>query len=316
MTAFARACKAATRSVTLYPDGHPAITGALARLVDAATRATATGAMTITVEPSSLTVDGLRPAREDPAIGELARLLHDHLVGELKLVGGADPQAWRGFLLLLARPPEDVMLEGGFGRLWGATGGQHLQVREIDYAEVLRERKSGLDAAWETILQYCLEGDAVDLDEETVKALLEIAGDAARLSELAGRIDEGAADGGTRAQAQALLRLLRLMARAVLDSEPERLDSVMSNAASAASRLSPEVMLEILTQRYQTPQGSIDVVGAMVDRMSDQTIATFVAGSVVAERGATGRLAQAFQALVPEDDRRATLVDLAESEVL
>ena len=45
------------------------------------------------------------------------------------------------------------------------------------------------------------------------------------------------------------------------------------------------------------PQGGVDVIGAMVDRMSDQTIATFVAGSVVSERGATGRLAQAFQAL-------------------
>ena len=30
---FARACKAATRTVTLYPDGHPAIVGALSRLV-------------------------------------------------------------------------------------------------------------------------------------------------------------------------------------------------------------------------------------------------------------------------------------------
>ena len=54
----------------------------------------------------------------------------------------------------------------------------------------------------------------------------------------------------------------------------------------------------------------------MVDRMSDQTIATFVASSVVAERGATARLAQAFQALVGEDDRRAGLVELAQEEVL
>ena len=188
-------------------------------------------------------------------------------------------------------------------------------IREIDYAEVLRERKGGLDAAWDTILRYCLEGDAVDLDEETVRTLLEIAGDPARLGELASRIDEGAADGGVRGQAQALIRLLRLMARAVLDTDPGRLDSVMSNAASAASRLSPEVMLELLTQRYQTPQGGVDVVGQMVDRMSDQTIAQFVAGSVVSERGATGRLAQAFQALVPETERRSTLVELAEAEV-
>ena len=315
LIAFARACKAATRSVTLYPDGHPAITGALSRLVESANRATVMGPLTITVEPGALTIDGRAPGRDDPAMGELARLLHDHLVGEVKLLNGAEPAAWRGFLLLVARPPEEVLLEGGFGRLWGATGGQHLQIREIDYAEVLRDRKGGLDSAWDTILRYCLEGDAVDLDEETVRTLLEIAGDPARLGELASRIDEGAADGGVRGQAQALIRLLRLMARAVVDTDPGRLDSVMSNAASAASRLSPEVMLELLTQRYQTPQGGVDVVGQMVDRMSDQTIARFVAGSVVSERGATGRLAQAFQALVPETERRSTLVELAEAEV-
>lgn len=317
LTDFARACKAAARSVTLYPDGHPAITGSLARLVDSATSATVGGSLTVTVLPGALTVEGRAPARPDTAIGELATLLHDHLVGELRILGGADPQAWRGFLLLLARPVEDVLLEGGIGRLWAATGSQHLTIREIDYAEVLRERKSGLDAAWDTIVRSCLEGNAVDLDEETVKALLDIAGDPARLGELTRRIDEEATEGGgVRAQAQALVRLLRLMTKAVLDTDPTRLGAVMENAASATARLSPDVMLELLAQRHQAPQGTVDVVGEMVDRMSDQTIATFVASSVVTERGATGRLAQAFQALVLEDERRTTLVDLAEAEVL
>jgi HEAT repeat protein len=315
LIAFARACKAATRSVTLYPDGHPAITGALSRLVESATRATMSGPLTITVEPAALTVDGRAPGREDPTVGELAKLLHDHLVGELKLLNGAEPAAWRGFLLLVARPPEEVLAEGGFGRLWGATGGQHLQIREIDYGQVLRERRGGLDATWDTILRHCLEGDAVGLDEDTVKTLLEIAGDPARLGEIASRFDEGTSDSGVRGQAQALIRLLRLMARLVLDADAGQLDSLMSNAASAASRLSPEVMIELLAQRYHAPDGGVDVVGQMVDRMSDQTIAQFVAGSVISERGATGRLAQAFQALVPESERRATLVELAEAEV-
>ena len=62
LIAFARACKAATRSVTLYPDGHPAITGALSRLVESAHRATVLGPITITVEPGALTIDGRAPA--------------------------------------------------------------------------------------------------------------------------------------------------------------------------------------------------------------------------------------------------------------
>ena len=248
---------------------------------------------------------------------ELATLLHDHLIGEMRIVGAADPAAWHSFLQLLGRPTQELLLEGGIGRLWAATGGQHVTLREIDYAEVLRERKSGMDAAWESIVRFCLEGDAVDLDQDTLKALVEIATDKERLLELTRHLDTEAGEGGgVRAQSRALIRLLRLVARAVMTASPDLLEPVLQNAAAAAGHLSPEVMLELLAERHQTPQGGLDVVGAMVDRMSDQTIATFVASSVVAERGATARLAQAFQALVGEDDRRAGLVELAQEEIL
>ncbi len=317
LTDFARACKAATRSVTLYPGGHPSTSMALMRLVESAGRATAGGPLTVTVAPDGLAVDGRKPARPDSAIMELATLLHDHLIGEMRIVGAADPAAWHSFLQLLGRPTQELLLEGGIGRLWAATGGQHVTLREIDYAEVLRERKSGMDAAWESIVRFCLEGDAVDLDQDTLKALVEIATDKERLLELTRHIDTEASEGGgVRAQSRALIRLLRLVARAVMTASPDLLEPVLQNAAAAAGHLSPEVMLELLTERYQAPQGGLDVVGAMVDRMSDETIATFVASSVVAERGATARLAQAFQALVAEDDRRAGLVELAQEEVL
>jgi len=315
---FARACKAATRTVTLYPDGHPAIVGALSRLVDAATHATATGPLTIAATPDRLTIDGRAPARPDPALGELAALLHSHLVGELRILNGADPGAWRSFLLLLGRSAEELLVEGGISRLWSGSGGRHVEIREIDYAQVLREHASGSHAEWDAIIEHCLAGDAVELDDATLKALLDIASDAGRLRDLVRRIDQEATEsGGGRSQAQALVRLLRLLARAADSAGPETLEDILTNAATAAGQLSPEVMLELLTERYQSqPSDQMDVVGAMVDRMSDATIAGFVATSVVTERGATARLAQAFQALVPEGDRRDLLVDLAESEVL
>ena len=316
LSEFARACKAATRAVSLYPDGHPAITGSLSRLVDAAARATAGGAMTITVLPDALLVDSRAPIKPEAAIGELAGLLHDHLVGELRVISAADPQAWRTFLLLLARTTEELLTEGGISRLWATAGGTHVEIREIDYAEVLRERKSGIDAVWSNIVANCLSGEAVDLDAETMQALLEIAGDAERLSELTRRIDEDAAkEGGVRAQARALVRLLRFMAKSAQQRSPERLEEVLQNASQAAGSLSPDVMLELLTERYQSAGAEMDVIGEVVDRMSDATIAAFVASSVVTERGATARLAQAFQALVPEQERRQSLVALAESEV-
>jgi HEAT repeat protein len=315
LTEFARACKAATRSVSLYPDDHPAITSSLSRLVEAATRATAGGPLTVTVLPEALQVDGRAAARPDAAVGELAGLLHQHLVGELRVLGGADPAAWRTFLLLLGRTTEELLAEGGIARLWSTSGGTHLQIREIDYAEVLRERKSGLEAAWEDIIAHCLSGSTTDLDPETMRALLEIAGDPERLAQLATRIDEDAGRmGGARAQARSLIRLFRAMAASALACDPGRLDEVLDNAAQAAGRLSPDVMLELLTERYQGGT-EMDVVGEVVDRMSDATIASFVAGSVINERGATARLAQAFQALVSDQSRREALVEQAQAEV-
>jgi hypothetical protein len=53
----------------------------------------------------------------------------------------------------------------------------------------------------------------------------------------------------------------------------------------------------------------------MVHRMSDTSVAQFVSNSVIAERGATDRLAQAFHALVPDADRQRQLLSLAESDV-
>src|SRR5947209_20197409 len=82
LTDFARACKAAARAVMLYPAGHPAIGATLGRIVQITSPATLRAPLKITVLPDALLLDGRAPARGDQAIGELAALLHDHLVGE------------------------------------------------------------------------------------------------------------------------------------------------------------------------------------------------------------------------------------------
>src|SRR5471032_391615 len=81
---FARTCKGAARVVALYPATHPAIPGALSRVVHASKRlATGGTIVTITVLPDMLSIDGRAPAKPDIAIGEFAGLLNDRLVGEL-----------------------------------------------------------------------------------------------------------------------------------------------------------------------------------------------------------------------------------------
>jgi hypothetical protein len=85
----------------------------------------------------------------------------------------------------------------------------------------------------------------------------------------------------------------------------------------AAGRLSAEAMLELLMRRAQPEAmaGSVDVVSAMVHRMSDGAVAQFVSNSVITERGPTDRLAQAFHALVPDGDRQRQLLAIAEHDV-
>src|SRR5712692_2923051 len=156
---FARACKAAARAVMLYPAGHPAIAATLGRIAQITSPGAMPAPLRITVLPDTLLLDGQAPARPDAAVGELATLLHDHLVGELTVHAGGDVEAWRNFLLLLGRTAESVRAEGGVARLWTTLAGRHVELREIDYAEVLRERKDGGTAAWDAVVASCLQGD-------------------------------------------------------------------------------------------------------------------------------------------------------------
>jgi hypothetical protein len=106
--------------------------------------------------------------------------------------------------------------------------------------------------------------------------------------------------------------MLRGIAEAVAGTAPDQLEPILRNMAVAVGRLSPEVMLELLSQRSAGAEGQ-RVVGEVVRRMSDRTIATFVARNVI-EEASTDRLAQAFHALVPDEEHRHRLLALAHDE--
>jgi HEAT repeat protein len=76
-------------------------------------------------------------------------------------------------------------------------------------------------------------------------------------------------------------------------------------------------MIALLSERSrpEAMQGSVNVVSALIESMSDSSVAGFVADTVVAERGASERLAHAFRSLVPELDRQRQLLGLARDQV-
>jgi hypothetical protein len=313
---FARTCKAAARSVSLYPATHPSIQASLARVIAAATRLIPSAEITLTVHPDTLVIDGRAPVRPDASIGELAELLHDRLVGALRVERAADAQDWRAMLLLLARPAEELIADGGIGRAWAASGRAHFEIREIDYAEVLRERAGGGAAEWDQIISFCLQGGAPALDERVLARLLETLGDTSKFAELLDRLQTASTEGGTSMgeRAAALLQLLRRMMDAAAERNGEEGAAlVLQTAAGAAARLTPEMLLALIGRaRAQTEHS--EIAAGLIDRMADDTIASFVATSVVNERGASERLAQAFEALVPELDRKERLLSQARDE--
>jgi HEAT repeat protein len=329
LTEFARAFKAAARAVVLYPATHPAIAATLGRIVTLTAADSLAEPLRVGVLAGGLVVDGRAPARPDPAITELATLLHDHLIGELTIHPGGDLDAWRTFLLLLGRTPDAVRTEGGIARLWTTMAGRHVDIREIDYAEVLRERTGGEAAAWEQVIANCLQGDAFDLNEETVRILLDAAGDSEKIAQLVALLDERAAESGRDVgqRTTALLKLLHNIVRAVTQRDPERVEPVLRNLAGAAGRLSPEMLVALLsrgsglaslsgvkTADAAPHDGVPALVNSVMSHMSDTTIAQFVARNALAPGGSIERVAQAFHALVRDVDRRERLIAMAHDE--
>ncbi|HEY7290816.1 MAG TPA: HEAT repeat domain-containing protein [Vicinamibacterales bacterium] len=310
---FARACKAAARAVLLYPAGHPAIAATLGRIAQVTSTTTLPNPLVLTVLSNGLLLDDRPPARTDGAISELAAILHGHVIGRMVVIPGGDVEAWRSFLLLIGRTAEAVRAEGGISRVWTTTGGRHVELTEIDYAEVLRERSAGRPATWDRVIASCLQGAA--LDEEAVTELLSTAADPDRLAELMEAVEtEAGGDTSLSVKTAALMRLLRGIIEAVSAREPDALEGTLHNIAKAVGRLKPEALMGLLEQRAEREEGP-GLMHAVVQRMSDGTIAEFVSRNVIADHTATDRVVQAFQSLVPDEAQRSRLLDLAREDV-
>ena len=317
VTEFARACKAAARAVSLYPPGHPAVRGSLNRLVNAAGRATGAGSLNLTVLPADLLVNGSPLERPDAAITELAVLLHGHLIGKFVVHGGSELESWDSLLHLLVRPPEELRGEGGIRQAWSAASGESIDIEEVDYAGILRERDGGTGASLEDIVTSCFQNpDTLASDDESMHALLKVVGDSSKLVELAALIKERAGDDSAEPPAEVVRQMLQALTAFLERTQPDQIDEVLGKMTTLLAELPADAMAELLAQR-DSPEALGDSVNATdmaLEQMADTQVAHFVAQSVKAEEGASERLAHAFQALVPEPNRQRQVLSLAEKE--
>src|SRR5258708_8821677 len=157
----------------------------------------------------------------------------------------------------------------------------------------------------------------LELDDSGMRLLMDLVGDPARLTILMQQLEKRTEGMPGAVRVGAFLNILRSLADYVGRTNPGQLDQTLRQVGEASGRLSAEAMLELLVRRGkpEAMAGSVDVVSSMVHRMSDSAVAQFVSNSVITERGATDRLAQAFHALVPDSDRQRQLLSLAEADV-
>ena len=248
-------------------------------------------------------------------------MLHGHLIGEMTLGGGMSPEAWHTFLGLLARSPDDIRSQGGIVRAWMAAGGGPIELRQIDYGDVLRERKGALAGDWDEIVTSYLEGEFSDLDDKAMAALLDIAGDTSRFRDFAERLVAQAEESGERVKKDLVLLIFQALADYVARTQPEQLDRVLNQIAGVIPKMTPEMVITLITTGVPDAGGSaaagdgngIDLAGEIRERLTDENVAEFVAQSVSRDHGATNRLAQAFQALVPDAGKRSELLDMAQA---
>jgi hypothetical protein len=321
---FAKACKAATRVVSMYPATHPAIQSALARIGEATKQATLHGPFTITVLPDALLVHGRGLARPEASATELAYLLHQQLIGELTLFDRLDNNGWHAFLTLIAKSPEDTRALGGVKKAWEEVGNKSIAMTEIDYADILRERAgTGESATWDRILTALKEennqqGDGLGGGEHgTMQNMMALAEQPERLAQFAQRLQElGKASGDdSTQQRKSLLELMHGLANYAAERQPEALDSVLDKMAGAAAQMPADMLLTLITDPPPMPSGSgaarMDLAGELQARLTDEMLTKFLVDNIVKDRGASNRLATAFQTLVPDPSKQQEILAAA-----
>ena len=124
-----------------------------------------------------------------------------------------------------------------------------------------------------------------------------------------------AQDGAAGLKTTAMMRLLRQIVSAVAKNDADRMEPTLRNLASAVGGLSPDMIIGLLRQTGTSSNGEDPrLIGAVVSRMTDDTIAGFVARGVTNDES-TDRLAEAFQSLVPHADQRPRMLALARDQV-
>src|SRR6185436_9731541 len=113
---------------------------------------------------------------------------------------------------------------------------------------------------------------------------------------------------------KALLEMMHGLANYAAEREPAKLDAVLDKMAGAAAQMSPDMLLTLITDPPPVPGGAgprMDLGGELQARLTDEMLTKFLIDNVVKDRGASNRLATAFQTLVPDPAKQQDILAAA-----
>jgi HEAT repeat protein len=316
---LARALSAGARNWALYPPEHPAVDAALTRLADAVNASTSGAVFTFAVTPATLMVAGVA-LPEDQPVTETARLLHDRDVLTLTFLGEVTMPALHALLQILTTQPDELRAAGGPAAAWEKLGAPaSIAIEQIDYEKILEDRlveqpADRKDDVWQSLVQQIVEGQTV-FDERQQRRLLEISGSPIEIGELATAVmaPKLNLDGSPliTTQAATVLATFRHLAGIVNVMEPDRMPDVMRNVAAATATLDPHVVAQLM----QMDEGiqEIPIVQKLAVAFDDAKVAELLATALAKDGMATTRLAQVFDTIAPDEQRKRRVLTMARS---
>ena len=317
--ALARTLSAAARNWALYPPEHPAVDASVRRLADAVRQSTSGAAFSFGVTPKTLLVAGI-PLPEEQPVAETAKLLHDHDLLAITFLADPPVEALQALLRVLSTPGDDLRTAGGPAKAWDEGGHGTIVLEQIDYEKLLEDRdvetplEDRHDDVWRSLVNTFAQGGGV-FDPAQQARLLEISRSGYEIGDLASAISDTKRniDGSplVTTQAATVLAVFRHLANLVNVVEPERLPEVMRNVASASTMLDPHVVLNLM-QTDDTANES-PVVNAIAKSFDDEKVAELLATALARDGRATERLAQVFDTIAPDDERKQRVLKMTRS---
>jgi HEAT repeat protein len=317
--ALARTLSAAARNWSLYPPEHPAVDASVKRLAEAVRHSTSGAAFSFGVTPKTLLVAGI-PLPEEQPVAETAKLLHDHDLLAITFLADPPVEALHALLRLLSIPGDELRAAGGPAPAWDASGHATIVLEQIDYEKLLEDRdietplENRHDDVWRSLVNTFAQGGNV-FDPAQQARLLEISNSVFEIGDLASATADTKRnlDGSplVTTQAATVLAVFRHLANLVNVMEPERLPDVLRNVASASTMLDPHVVLNLMQTDDTTNESP--VVQAIAKSFDDEKVAELLATALARDGRATERLAQVFDTIAPDDERKHRVLKMTRS---